>query len=549
MKYININNIIRLVGSPILILIGASVPLGLAIGFAEIALGASVYGFLVQFGYVSGDKSVIPLPDANPTMLLITVALGVAVLRFAASLAPSIGFEMFNTRIRNALANQALSGYREELSLPVATVSHILTNLGPKTAGFLNSWLQVMVVMFTLTTIFAGLFVLSTQLMIISIVTGLFASVPILLLKGKFQKFSSAVYANTRRYTEGIIKDLKNVLFLKISGANEIERNRLLELSRNALKNHKKYIFLFSLNASLPPFFAIVAVVVVIVANVRYSFLSVAGLVPFVYLLSRMAAAIAQLASAIAQIQFGKPFYRELQNYRPVLFSHYQQQTGTSDRVPINDNLDADIRVSGLTIGRDAPLVMNLDLKAKPGEMLLISGPSGRGKTTLLLTLVGIIDRLDGEIYWSGQSLDDLDPSALRRLLGYAGPDPYLIDGTVRDNLLFGATRKDIPETDLHTALDCACASFVSDLEGGIDHILKEDGDGVSAGQKQRLSIARALLRRPAVLILDEAMANIDEPTEQNIVENIKRLHPDMIMVAVSHRSSMRKFATTEIVL
>lgn len=546
-KYID--DIFRLVGGPILFLIVASVPLGLLIGFAEIALGASVYGFLLQFGYVPGGQAIIPLPDADPTILLIAVALFVAVLRFAASVAPSIGFEMFNTRIRNALANQALSGYREELSLPVATVSHILTNLGPKTAGFLNSWLQVMVVMFTLVTVLAGLFVLSTELMIISIVTGLLAGIPILLLKGKFQKFSSAVYANTRHYTEGIIKDLKNVLFLKISGANEIERNRLLGLSENALGNYKKYIFLFSINGALPPLFAIIAVIVVIVANVRGSFLSVAGLVPFVYLLSRLAAAIAQLAVASAQIQFGKPFYRELQGYIPVLFDHHRHKTDASGKVPTDEGLNGGITVSGLTIGRDAPLIANLDLEAKPGEMVLISGPSGRGKTTLLLTLVGILDRLAGEIYWNGQSLDDLDPSALRRLLGYAGPDPYLIDGTVRDNLLFGATRKDIPETDLHSALDCACASFVSDLEGGIDHILKEDGDGVSAGQKQRLSIARALLRQPAVLILDEAMANIDEPTEQNIVENIKRLHPDMIMVAVSHRSSLKNLATKEIVL
>jgi ABC-type bacteriocin/lantibiotic exporter with double-glycine peptidase domain len=155
-----------------------------------------------------------------------------------------------------------------------------------------------------------------------------------------------------------------------------------------------------------------------------------------------------------------------------------------------------------------------------------------------------LVPPLGGRVSWSGTLLNTIDPVDLRRKVGFAGAEPYLIDADIRTNLLFGLDRIDIAETEIEHALRVACADFVYDLEGGLSHQLRENGDGISAGQKQRLALARCLLRGPEVLLLDEATANIDEETEHLLFERLLQAYPDLLIVAVSHRSSLRNFAT-----
>jgi len=137
----------------------------------------------------------------------------------------------------------------------------------------------------------------------------------------------------------------------------------------------------------------------------------------------------------------------------------------------------------------------------------------------------------------------------LRRRLGYAGPEPYLIDADIRANLRFGLESDAVTDADFERALRLARADFVFDLRGGLSHELREAGEGISAGQKQRLALARCVLRRPEVLLLDEATSNIDEATEAEIMAGLKATFPDLLIIAVSHRASLRRFATVQVEL
>jgi ABC-type bacteriocin/lantibiotic exporter with double-glycine peptidase domain len=161
------------------------------------------------------------------------------------------------------------------------------------------------------------------------------------------------------------------------------------------------------------------------------------------------------------------------------------------------------------------------------------------------MTVLGLVPALSGRVLWDGLAVNAVDPAELRKRIGFAGPEPYLLDTDILTNLRFGLDRTNVTDAEIYHALHVASAEFVYDLEGALKHELSEGGDGISAGQKQRLALARCILRQPDVLILDEATSNIDEETERLIIDRLRAAYPKLMIVAVSHRSSLRKFATS----
>ena len=197
------------------------------------------------------------------------------------------------------------------------------------------------------------------------------------------------------------------------------------------------------------------------------------------------------------------------------------------------------------------PLVCGLDLEIPPGSATVILGPSGIGKTTLLLLLTGLVAPTGGTIRLllpeGGVPLE----ASRERLLAstaYVGPDAFVVPGTLRDFLAVGV---DTPpsERDLAEALRRSRCDFISALPLGLDHQLTEQGGGLSAGQKQRLALARALLRKPAVLLLDEATANLDVETERGIAMALEELKGAVTIVAVTHREALKAIADQLVVL
>jgi len=128
----------------------------------------------------------------------------------------------------------------------------------------------------------------------------------------------------------------------------------------------------------------------------------------------------------------------------------------------------------------------------------------------------------------------------LLQTVGYVGPEPFLFDGTIRENLLYALSGRLPDDAQIFAAMDKAECGFVRELSLGLDHPLTEQGLGLSAGQKQRLGLARALLRDPKVLVLDEATANLDFETERRLVETLGDLKGRMTLLIVTHRPALR---------
>ncbi len=197
-----------------------------------------------------------------------------------------------------------------------------------------------------------------------------------------------------------------------------------------------------------------------------------------------------------------------------------------------------------------AHAVKHISFKINKGETVAFVGPSGSGKTTLVKLLVGLYRPVEGNIDYNGISASSIDINELRRQLGFVTQDPQLFSGTIKDNLLF--VKPNASDAEILSALEkAACQKLLKRADKGIDTTIGEGGIKVSGGEKQRLSIARALIRNPKLLIFDEATSALDSLTEEEISETIRELskNKEQITVLIAHRLSTIMHADKIIVL
>jgi ATP-binding cassette subfamily B protein len=181
----------------------------------------------------------------------------------------------------------------------------------------------------------------------------------------------------------------------------------------------------------------------------------------------------------------------------------------------------------------------NISFRVRMGETIAFAGPSGAGKTTLVKLLVGLYSPQEGSIFYNGTPGDKIDLDELREKIGFVTQDTQLFSGTIKENLLFvnpGASDKEC----LEVLEKAAAGNLLARADKGLDTIIGEGGVKVSGGEKQRLSIARALLRRPQLLIFDEATSSLDSLTEEEITSTIKNVsdRKDLITIMIAHRLS-----------
>jgi ATP-binding cassette subfamily B protein len=196
------------------------------------------------------------------------------------------------------------------------------------------------------------------------------------------------------------------------------------------------------------------------------------------------------------------------------------------------------------------PAVQDVSFEVRRGQTVALVGPSGAGKTTIVKLLVGLYRPRSGRILYDGQAHDRVDLDELRERIGFVTQETQLFSGTIRDNLLFVRPGASDAEC-LDVLRRAACDGLLARAERGLDTVIGEGGVKVSGGEKQRLSIARALLRRPQLLVFDEATSSLDSLTEEEIARTIRdvaRGHSGMT-VLIAHRLSTVMHADRILVL
>lgn len=190
----------------------------------------------------------------------------------------------------------------------------------------------------------------------------------------------------------------------------------------------------------------------------------------------------------------------------------------------------------------DVPLIEDLNIEVKPGQKVAIVGPTGAGKTTIVNLLMRFYEVKEGKITVDGVDIRDISRENLRRIFGMVLQDTWLFSGTIRENIAYG--REGATEEEIIRAAKAAHAHhFIKTLPGGYDAVLNEEASNISQGQKQLITIARAFLADPEILILDEATSNVDTVTEIYIQRALNDLMKDRTSFVIAHRLSTIKDA------
>lgn len=200
--------------------------------------------------------------------------------------------------------------------------------------------------------------------------------------------------------------------------------------------------------------------------------------------------------------------------------------------------------------GYDAaqPLIQDMNVNASAGQTIAIVGPTGAGKTTLINLLMRFYEVTDGAITVDGVNITDMKRGDLRSLFGMVLQDTWLFNGTIRENIAYG--REGATEEEIVQAAKTAHADhFIRTLPGGYDTVLNEEASNISQGQKQLLTIARAILADPAILILDEATSSVDTRTEVQIQQAMNELMKGRTSFVIAHRLSTIKDADLILVM
>jgi ATP-binding cassette subfamily B protein len=283
------------------------------------------------------------------------------------------------------------------------------------------------------------------------------------------------------------------------------------------------------------------------IGNIGYVFVAVVGGI----MVTRGAIAIGDVQAFIQYAQqFTQPII-QLANFANVIQSAMasaerifelldeQEEVPEAADAKVIEHPDGEVKFEHVKFGYspDNILMEDMNIDVQPGQMIAIVGPTGAGKTTLVNLLMRFYDVNSGRILVDGVEIREIKRGALRRTFGMVLQDTWLFNGTIHDNIAYG--REGATEEEIIRAAKAANANhFIRTLPGGYNTVLNEDATNISQGQRQLLTIARAFLANPEILILDEATSSVDTRTEMQIQKAMAELMKGRTSFVIAHRLS-----------
>lgn len=398
--------------------------------------------------------------------------------------------------------------------------------------------------------IFMVISLLLIKFPIAALVTIIFASVS-MIIQNRYFKNRTALIASTlakeyQKYHDTMIESINNLKELKILSSEKIFFEKF-EKRENEFRNVQ---FLQGYYGAIPPYIVEILIVsalllisaIISIENISDYSTIIASFAIVVAALFRIAPALNRIQTSIININASRDFVKKLndeyEKCNLTNFKHYD--TKRNEKMDfINKIILKNIEFS---YNEDKKVINNLSLEINKGDFIGIIGLSGAGKTTLADIIMGLLPPQSGEIYVDSTKLTNENFSKFRHIIGYVPQQINVLDKSFKENVAWGIPDNEINEEGVIKALKAAkLYDFVSQFKDGIDAKPLIGSNGLSQGQKQRLSIARALYRDPEVLIFDEATSSLDVQVESEITDMLSSLSNSKTIIAIAHRLSTLK--------
>jgi ABC-type multidrug transport system fused ATPase/permease subunit len=414
---------------------------------------------------------------------------------------------------------------------------------------FVDGVEQVVTAFLTLTGITIILFYLHWKLALVSLLP-----IPFLLWGAcTYTKKAHGLYHTVRESAAKMNARLQD----SISGIREIfafnrqlhEISRFEKRSRDYCDSNLKVMSLWAIYSPTMMFLGSLGTVLILlygIGLVRSAEITIGSLVAFIGYLALFYTPINQLHSVNHMLQHALASGERVFE----IIDRQPDVKEISDAILPSTNIQGEIEFKNVSFSyvKDKPIIKNLSLKIQPGEKIALVGHTGSGKSTLIKLLLRFYDINSGNINVDGYSIGDLKISYLREQIGMVSQDPYLFNGTVAENILYGnveASRDDM----IKSALAANASNFIKNLPQGYDTLIGERGVKLSGGEKHRIAIARTLLKDPPILILDEATASVDTETEAKIKDALVSLTAGRTTILIAHRLSTLEGANRILVM
>ncbi|GIN70586.1 ABC transporter ATP-binding protein [Bacillus sp. J14TS2] len=351
-------------------------------------------------------------------------------------------------------------------------------------------------------------------------------------------KISRGLQDETAVFTGHVQQTLGEIRLMKASNAEQSEEKKGLFGIEKLLGYGLKEARIFALIA--PIMYLVVMVVIVMIIGyggmrVASGAMSTGSLVAFLLYLFQIIMPITSFATFFTQLQKAKGATERIIGILELPLEEGQE------------GIDMDIAAKPISVqnisfaySEDEPVLENISFEAKPGEMIAFAGPSGGGKTTMFGLMERFYQPTSGDIYIGDTSIYKLSIASWRDQIGYVSQESAMMAGTIRENLCYGLENaEEIPDERLWEVAKMAYADqFIHAFPNGLDTEVGERGVKLSGGQRQRIAIARAFLRDPKILMMDEATASLDSQSESIVQQALTRLMQGRTTFVIAHRLS-----------
>ncbi|EHQ89386.1 ABC-type multidrug transport system, ATPase and permease component [Desulfosporosinus youngiae DSM 17734] len=354
----------------------------------------------------------------------------------------------------------------------------------------------------------------------------------------RLKKMQHAIQSSESRYRSYIHESIQNSLIIKIFEISKWNLQRIKELQKTKLDltmKRAKYGIATSLVIGLGYRLGFFMAFVLGAINLSRGISSFGTFTAFLQLVGQVQGPFEGLARSLPQVVSTIASAERLMEFEELQL----EKSNDSVLSTINEPMGLFIDHTSFAYDNRNMILSDISLTIHPGEIVALIGPSGEGKTTLVRMLLGLLPPLNGAIYLLHKNYGKvLVSDNTKKHFSYVPQGNTLFSSSIAENLRIG--NPSASDNELIVAAKTACAwQFIKNFPDGMNTLIGEHGVGLSEGQSQRLSIARALLRQSSILLLDEATSSLDIETECTIFENIRRLTPPRTCIAITHRQSV----------